>query len=185
MERLLLHVCCAPCSTAVIEKLKSEYDLGLFFYNPNIHPQKEYLFRLQELKNFAAQSDIPVIPSDYPIKEWFKLVAGTEKCSEKSGLRCEICISNRLQNTAKHAAQLNYSWFASTLSISPHKNVEQINRLGEAAAKNIGVKFLTADFKKNNGFQKSITFSKQQHMYRQNYCGCVFSMLERKARDKR
>ncbi|MDD5457408.1 MAG: epoxyqueuosine reductase QueH [Candidatus Margulisbacteria bacterium] len=184
MDRLLLHVCCAPCSTAVIERLKNEYELGLYFYNPNIHPQKEYFFRLRELMKFAAQSNIPVIEADYPLKQWFRLVAGKEKCSERSGERCEICISTRLLNTAEKAAEQEYLWFASTLSVSPHKNVEQINRLGEAAAKHYGIKFLPADFKKNNGFQNSITLSREQHMYRQNYCGCVFSMLERKARDK-
>ncbi len=180
MQKLLLHVCCAPCSTAVIEKLATRFHLVLYFFNPNIHPQKEYYYRLQELKEFGQKIDLEVHAGDYSIKEWFALVKGHEKDLEKSGSRCALCIGSRLRACANKAKELNCSHFATTLSISPHKNVFQINELGQNIARAEKLDFLAEDYKQDNGFRRSVELSKEYGMYRQNYCGCVFSYLERR-----
>ncbi len=188
MKKLLLHTCCAPCSTAVIEKLSRSTDflITAFFFNPNIHPITEYERRKTELKTYLDKMDIPYLDRDEEIlwrdqaKSWFAEVKGVEWASEKSRQRCEPCIRLRFETTAQQAKYRGFDVFATTLSISPYKDAEQINRLGLAVAKDTDIPFLEADFKQDGGYSRSIDLSRQEKMYRQNYCGCVFSRLERK-----
>ncbi len=190
MKTLLLHTCCAPCSTAVIERLQysKAYVVTAFFFNPNIHPVAEYERRKAELKVYLQKQNIPYQDRDDEtawrdqVKAWFTDVKGVEWASEKSRQRCEPCIRLRLQATARQAKQDDFDSFATTLTISPHKDAEQINRLGLAIAEANDISFVEADFKQDGGFARSIALSRQEKMYRQNYCGCVFSRLERKTR---
>lgn len=178
--RLLLHACCAPCSTSVIEKLQPDFNLALYFFNPNIHPEKEYLFRKREIINYAAKVNIPVYDDDYLIKEWFAQVKGKERYPEKIGIRCALCIYYRLDRAAAKAKSENFDLFTTTLTVSPHKNAKMINGLGKNIERRTGMKYLKADFKKQDGYKRSIEMSAENGMYRQDYCGCVYSMLERK-----
>lgn len=180
MKRVLLHVCCAPCSTAVIESLQLTAEVTAFFYNPNIHPVSEYVFRAKEMQDYGAHVGVIVKEGAYDIRSWFQMIDGVEWVAEKSRLRCERCIRLRLERTAFEARAEGFSAFTTTLSISPHKDPEQINRIGREVGASVGVHFLEADFKQSSGFERSIDLSRQQKLYRQNYCGCVFSRLERK-----
>lgn len=176
MKRILLHVCCGPCATHAINELQQEsFDVTLFFSNSNIHPNEEHLKRLQSLKNYVEKAKTPLIIDEYEPDEWFELVKGYEEEPE-GGERCRICIESRLKRTAHHAKSNGFAWFTTTLTISPHKNANIINQLGVQVAKEYNLKFLSKDFKKKNGFKKSIKISKEHNLYRQNYCGCVFSM---------
>ena len=174
MKKLLLHACCAPCMTVPIERLQSEYDITGFFYNPNIHPEEEYKKRLNEITNWTQQKNIPLIVHEYDVDRWHELVKGLEKEPER-GKRCTVCFRMRLQQTAILAKQKGFDWFTTTLSISPHKNANIINQIGKKLRDQIGVQFLEANFKKKNGFKRSIELSKKYNFYRQNYCGCIYS----------
>jgi len=175
---LLLHVCCAPCAAQVIRELEDEFDLTVFFYNPNIHPRKEYLKRAGELIKYCQRYNIDYVEYFYDPENWFKATRGLE--NEPEGRkRCEICFWLRLDKTANYAETHGYDFFASTLSISPHKNSEVINRVGEEIANDYGVRFLARDFKKNDGYKKSCQISKEEGFYRQQYCGCIYSLRER------
>lgn len=169
--RLVLHCCCAPCSSAVIEKIKDYFDITFLFFNPNIYPESEYLARLGEFKKLGVN----VAEIGYNHNDFLTLVKGKEQARE-GGERCKLCIAHRMNETFKFAVENNFDVVTTTLSISPHKDVEFINQIGEALEKQYGIKFLHADFKKENGYLRSIQICKDLNIYRQNYCGCEFSL---------
>jgi len=171
---MLLHICCAPCSTYVIEILRKDFFITAYFYNPNIHPEEEYLHRMNEMKGYAEKLSLPFLDGPYEVDEWFKCIRGLEMLGERSE-RCVMCYRMRLEKTAILAKEKGMDFFATTLSISPHKDASQINRTGKELSKKYGISFLEADFKKKDGFKISIRMSKELGFYRQNYCGCLFS----------
>ena len=171
---LLLHLCCAPCSSYVIELLERQFDLLLYFYDPNIHPRREYDKRRDEAKRHADFKKIEFIEGPYDVKEWFDLTKGHEGDAEK-GERCSLCYDMRLAEAAGFASQRSCEYFATVLSISPHKDVKKINETGYSLSGKSGIKYLPADFKKRDGFKKSLEMSRDYGFYRQNYCGCVYS----------
>jgi len=179
--RLLLHACCAPCSSSVVERLQQGYDLTMFYDNPNIHPEKEYQIRCDEMVRWCKEIDLPLIVNDYDPQQWHQFVKGFEHEPER-GERCTLCYRLRLSHTAKRAKQDGYDLFTTVLSISPHKDAERINRLGDELAAEVGSKFYQANFKKQGGFQRSLEISKEQGFYRQNYCGCQYSLAESQRR---
>lgn len=177
-KKLLLHSCCGPCSTSVIEKLQKEYDLTIFYYNPNIYPEEEYIKRLTEQKKYIqlTNKDIKVIDGEYLDSEKFlQAYKGLEECRE-GGDRCKTCIYLRLKKTAEFAKKNNFDIFASTLSVSPHKNAQLINGLGLELSKENNIEYLISDFKKQDGYLNSIKLSKKYNLYRQKYCGCKYSI---------
>ncbi len=174
MKKLLLHMCCAPCVTVPLTRLKTEFEITGFFYNPNIHPENEYKIRLDELRSYLDQLDVELIVGEYDTKRWFELVRGLENEPE-GGKRCEICFKMRLDRTAKFAKNHNIDFFTTVMSISPHKNAALLNEVGKEFGLKYGVQFFEANFKKKDGFKQSVMLSRQHNMYRQNYCGCVFS----------
>ncbi|MFQ6104480.1 MAG: epoxyqueuosine reductase QueH [Candidatus Glassbacteria bacterium] len=174
MKRLLLHTCCAPCSTAVLEHLAGQYEITGYFYNPNIHPEDEFRMRLDEAREFYGRRGIPLIDEEYEQEKWLELVAGHEQDPER-GERCTICYRMRLEKTAKSARTLGFDIFATVLSISPHKDAKRINALGNEIADRVGIPFLTADFKKKDGYKRSVEISQKEGLYRQSYCGCIYS----------
>ena len=172
--KLLLHSCCAPCSTACIEKLKDYFDLTIFYYNPNIDTFEEYQKRLSEQIKYCESLGIKVIGEEYQKELFLSAVSGKEE-EKEGGSRCEICFFLRLKETANKAKQENFEYFATTLTVSPLKNATVINEIGQEIEKKIGVKYLPTDFKKGGGYLRSIELSKENGLYRQNYCGCEFS----------
>jgi len=178
---MLLHICCAPCSTHVIDTLKADYDLDGYFYNPNIHPESEYKLREKEIERYAGSNNMRLIHEEYDAERWFELTKGMDDLPE-GDKRCEICFKMRLERTAKYANEHGYDIIATTLSISPHKNAQKINEVGSKIAEKHGIRFLEADFKKKGGFEKSIQLSKKFGLYRQSYCGCVYSKREAEKR---
>ncbi|MCD6525742.1 MAG: epoxyqueuosine reductase QueH [Desulfuromonas sp.] len=182
--RMLLHACCAPCSSSVIERLRGEFELTLFYYNPNIHPLQEYEIRRDEMVRWCQQCELPLIVSDYDPQQWQQRIAGYEREPER-GERCTLCYQMRLEATAQRAKADGFDLFTTVLSISPHKDAERINRLGAELAEQLGVEFYAANFKKQGGFQRSLEISKEQGFYRQNYCGCRYSLAETEQRRRR
>lgn len=176
---LLLQCCCAPCSSAVLERLKQHFDLKLYFYNPNIYPQEEYEKRLLQfntlLGNIEYPNGIEMLEAKYNQEEFFEFVKGLEN-EKEGGARCTKCFILRLEETAKKAKEIGADYFCTTLSVSPHKNSELINSLGLAAEEKYGVKYLLSDFKKKEGYKRSVELSNELGLYRQNYCGCKFSI---------
>ena len=175
MEKLLLHSCCAPCSSGVLDDLRQNYDITVFFYNPNIYPVEEYDKRAKEQEKYLKQIGISYIICDYDPQKYMDEIKGLEKEPE-GGSRCEKCFRLRLKATAEYAKKHNYDIFTTTLSVSPHKNFEVINEIGREISNEIGIPFLEANFKKNDGYLKSINNCKVYNIYRQNYCGCKYSM---------
>lgn len=177
-ERLLLHSCCAPCSSYVISYLSNYLDITVFYYNPNITEREEYLKRAAEQKRLIGEMPtlhtLSFLEGEYDGKVFFDAVKGFEDCRE-GGDRCKICYRMRLEETARKARELGFDFFSTTLTISPLKNAWAINEIGMELADKYGVKWLPSDFKKNEGYKKSIELSKEYSLYRQNYCGCVFS----------
>ena len=171
---LLLHACCAPCSTSVIERLIEDFEITVFFYNPNMDNVQEYLHRLEEQKRLCEHHGIKLIEQGYNPNEFYSVVEGKED-EREGGLRCFECFKLRLDETAKIAKQNGYDYFTTTLTVSPLKNAEKLNQNGILAEQEYGVKFLPSDFKKRNGYVRSVELSNQFNMYRQNYCGCKFS----------
>lgn len=175
MKKLLLHACCAPCLSSVIERLKDEtdYNITVFFSNSNILPKGEYEKRKDALLEFMAKvhPQTPVIIDEYTPAEFFSAIKGLENLGEGS-IRCDNCISYRLKKTAKYAKENGFDLFASTLSVSPHKNAQKINEIGLKLSKEFGVDYLESDFKKRDGYLRSIRLSKEYNIYRQVYCGC-------------
>ena len=172
--KLLLHSCCAPCSTACIERLIKHFDLTIYYYNPNLDSDKEFDLRASEQKRYCAEKGIECIVEDYLPDEFYSAVMGFEGCLE-GGDRCKKCFKLRLERTAKKSKELSVNYFATTLTVSPLKNVENINTIGMAIEKELGVNYLPTDFKKKEGYKRSIELSMESGLYRQNYCGCKFS----------
>lgn len=168
--KLLLHCCCAPCSSAVIERIKDFFNITFYYYNPNIYPQAEYETRKTEFLKLG----VDVITEEYNHETFLSVVKGHEQDNE-GGQRCNICIAERMNKAFEYAKTHNFDYVTTTLSISPHKNAEFINTTGENLAKKYDVKYLYADFKKQNGYLRSIQICKDLKIYRQDYCGCEFS----------
>lgn len=180
--RLFLHACCAPCSSYVLEYLASFFHITLFFYNPNISPREEYEKRAAELRRLAE-----ALPVKYPVsfagvrydpERFFAMARGMEGLPE-GGERCFACYRLRLEETARQAAAGGYDYFTTTLSISPLKNAGRLNGIGGELAEIYGVPYLYSDFKKKNGYKRSVELSREYGLYRQDYCGCVYSRVER------
>ncbi len=171
----LLHICCAPDSTAVFERLKEEYEVIGFFHNPNIFPEAEYKKRLEEAEYVARKLKFKIVVPGYAQQEWGQAVKDLEAEPEK-GKRCDVCFRFNLQATAKKAIGMGIPFFTTTLTISPHKITEMIFKAGRDAAMKYGLKFLELDFKKKEGFKRSLELSREMNLYRQNYCGCRHSM---------
>lgn len=175
---LLLHVCCAPCSSYVLEYLSSFFEITLYFYNPNISPEKEYFLRADELRRFILSApftkDVKCVIEEYNYDEFYNIAQGLENEAE-GGARCKRCYRLRLERSAKYAAERGFEFFTTTLSVSPYKNAEWLNSIGEELASSCGVRYLTSDFKKKNGYKRSCELSKEYELYRQDYCGCEFS----------
>ena len=178
--KLLLHSCCAPCSSHTILLLKQYFDLTIYYSNDNIYPKDEFDTRLKEQINFALLHNINVI-HDYNENDFNKAISGYEYMGEKS-IRCYKCYELRLEKTALKAKELEFEYFSTTLSISPYKLAKWINKIGYELEGKYGVKYLFSDFKKENGYQHSIKLSNEFGLYRQDYCGCKYSMLERDER---
>ena len=168
--RLLLHCCCAPCSSAVIEKIKDYFDMTYLYFNPNIYPQTEYEKRREEFEKL----DVHVVDIGYDHNDFLNVIKNHEQDKE-GGDRCRICIAYRMDRTFKFAKENKFDLVTTTLSISPHKDANFINATGENLSKKYGVKYLHADFKKENGYLRSTLICKDKGIYRQNYCGCEFS----------
>lgn len=175
---LLLHACCAPCSSYVLEYLCSHFAITLFFYNPNIFPKEEYDFRAQELchllKKMELQDQVSIKIAEYRPDDFFAIAKGLESLPE-GGSRCAACYRLRLRAAAETARKGNFDYYTSTLSISPYKNAEWLNTIGQEEAARAGVLWLPSDFKKKNGYKRSCELSAQYSLYRQNYCGCIYS----------
>lgn len=178
-KKLLLHSCCAPCSTACIERLKDYFALTIFYYNPNLDTLDEFNLRAREQRKYCEKLDIPCIIEEYNQQEFLDLVSGFEG-EKEGGKRCERCFLLRLEKTAKKCKELGFDYFATTLTVSPLKNASLINQIGMELQEIEGVKYLPTDFKKDNGYLRSIELSNQNGLYRQNYCGCSFSKNQTK-----
>lgn len=176
---IMLHACCAPCSSYCIEYLSEYVNIIVFFYNPNISSDTEYIKRAAELKRLIRESSyknkVTYIEADYEPDEFYNTVKGYEACPE-GGERCFICYEQGLRRTAKEAVKHNCRYFCSTLTISPLKSAAKINEIGIKIAEEENVMWLPSDFKKKNGYKRSIELSKEHNLYRQNYCGCIYSM---------
>jgi hypothetical protein len=179
-KTLLLHSCCAPCSSYCMEYLRQYFNITVFYYNPNISYQEEYRKRVEEQKrlikafNDKAEFPINVIEGDYEPDKFYEIAKGLENCKE-GGERCFKCYELRLRKTAELALRQNFDYFTTTLTISPLKNAAKLNEIGESLACEYGINWLVSDFKKKNGYKRSTELSKEYNLYRQNYCGCVYS----------
>lgn len=184
---LLLHSCCAPCSSYCLEYLSNHFKITVLYYNPNLYPSEEYERRVGEQRKLVS-----ALPAKYPIslvemkgdpQEFFNAVKGLENTGE-GGERCFACFRLRLEKAARYAKKKNFDYFTTTLTISPLKNAQKLNEIGEAAGEKFGVSHLPSDFKKKNGYKRSVELSKLYELYRQDYCGCVFSKKEREKTEK-
>ena len=181
VPHVLLHACCAPCSSAVLERLSIDAEITLFFYNPNIIPETEYQYRLNELKRLISEMPLPrtieILEGNYEPERF--LAFATEMADEpERGARCQKCIHLRLEEAVKTAKSIGSDYFATTLTLSPHKDTEFINQDGFSLAKLYDLPWLPSDFKKKEGYKRSIMLSKEYCLYRQNFCGCPFSRRE-------
>ena len=185
--RLLLHACCAPCSSYVLEYLSRFFDITLFYYNPNITSKEEYSKRVQEVQRLLQEMPLPApvsfLAGRYDPERFFAMAKGMETLPE-GGQRCFACYRLRLTEAAAAAKTGGFDWFTTTLSISPHKNAQKLNEIGLELAQQAGVRWLPSDFKKRGGYQRSIALSRQYSLYRQNYCGCIYSQTEADQRRK-
>lgn len=181
-KTILLHSCCAPCGSHVITCLAPFFNITILYYNPNIYPKEEYLKRKEEQIKLIKEIDIPTkidfIDCDYDNEIYESSIKGYEDCKER-GARCNICFELRLDKTAKTAKEHNFDYFCSTLTVSPYKSSNLINQIGEKLSKKYDIKWLYSDFKKENGYKDSIELSKKYNLYRQDYCGCIYSKKER------
>lgn len=176
--RLLLHSCCGPCSSYVLEYLTRYFEVSLSYYNPNIQPREEYELRLEnQLKVLERIPGVTLVPCGYEGGAYDEAVRGLENEPE-GGARCTECFALRLDFAARETKRLGCDYFATTLTVSPHKDAQRINAIGEALAGKYGVKWLPADFKKRDGYKRSIELSREFGLYRQNYCGCLYSKTE-------
>ena len=185
--RLLLHACCAPCSSYVLEYLSSYFDITIFFYNPNISPKEEYDFRAEELRKLVSLMEldktISVICAEYDPAPFDIITKGKEELPEGSS-RCAECYRLRLAEAARIAAEGGFEYVTTTLSISPYKNALWLNTIGNEEAKRHGVKYLFSDFKKKNGYKRSCELSEKYDLYRQNYCGCIYSKRQSEKKEQ-
>lgn len=176
--RLLLQSCCGPCSSYVLEALTPFFDVTVLYYNPNIQPREEYELRLLNQKKIIAElptsSAVSILACEYDGKAYDTAVRGLESEPE-GGKRCTVCFRLRLEETARQAREHGFDWFCTTLTVSPHKDAERLNQIGKAMGEKYGVPFLPSDFKKREGYKRSIQLSKEYNLYRQEYCGCLFS----------
>jgi predicted adenine nucleotide alpha hydrolase (AANH) superfamily ATPase len=181
----LLHCCCAPCSGDVIASLAdAEIDFSVFFYNPNIHPEREYLIRKEENKRFAEQCSITFIDADYDTDAWFSRTKGLENEPER-GARCTQCFNLRFERTALYAHEHDFTVFATSLGMSRWKNLDQINACGQRAASRYpGLLFWAHNWRKGGGSARAVELAKREHFYRQKYCGCVYSLRGSEDRDQ-
>lgn len=182
---LLLHSCCGPCSTQVIDFLKDYFRITIYYYNPNIEPKEEYEKRKQEQIRFLKEyhfrypeREISFLDCDYENEVYEREIQGLEQ-EKEGGARCTKCFTLRLKKTAQEAKEKGFEYFGTTLTVSPHKNSSVINSIGEAISKVVGIPYIYGDFKKNNGYQKSILYSKEYQLYRQDYCGCLYGKENR------
>jgi predicted adenine nucleotide alpha hydrolase (AANH) superfamily ATPase len=173
--RVLLHTCCAPCAAPVVERLRGKWEVTLFFYGPNIHLGEEYLRRLEAARALSRETGTPLVEGRDDTAEWFRRTRGREG-EKEGGIRCEICIHMRLEETARTARDGDYDAFATTLTVGPRKRAEVVNSLGARISGKYGVWFLSEDFKKKGGFQRSLEMSREMGLYRQSYCGCLYSL---------
>lgn len=173
---LLLHSCCGPCSSAVLERLRDHFLVTVLYYNPNIEPEEEYLLRRSEQERLLSLlgGDVKWFPCEYD-HDAFAAFAPAMAEEPEGGKRCLACFALRLNKTAEYAKANGFEYFTTTLSVSPHKNADSVNRAGEEAARRFGIKYLYADFKKKNGYLRSLQLSAEFSLYRQNYCGCLYS----------
>ena len=182
---LALHSCCAPCSSAVLERLNEHFRIALYYYNPNISPEKEFRHRVEEQKRLVRQmplaADLTVAEGLYEPERFYELVRGHEDDPE-GGERCGICFEMRLRSTAEYARSIGADYFTTTLSISPLKDAQRLNAIGGALSEEFGVKYLYSDFKKKDGYRRSCALSEEYGLYRQDFCGCAFSRMERDRR---
>lgn len=178
--KILLHSCCAPCSSTCIDRLSDKAKLDIMYYNPNIEPEEEYLKRKEEQKKLIKllNKGIKVLDCDYDNNKYHEVVKGYEKEPER-GSRCYICYKQRMEYTAKTAKEKGYDMFATTLTVSPYKVTKWINEIGFDLEKEYNIKYLPTDFKKQDGYKKSIELSKKYNLYRQDYCGCIYSKKEK------
>ena len=185
MPSLLLHACCAPCSSACLEYLSGHFDITVFYFNPNISPQSEFEKRLAEeerlLSELPLEGGVKLIAGQYDYSRFLDISKGLEDCPE-GGERCFRCYRLRLEETARLAKERGFDYFCTTLTISPLKNSEKLNEIGYEAAEKYGVAWLPSDFKKKEGYKRSIELSHQYNLYRQDFCGCAFSRAEAEKR---
>lgn len=177
-KKLLLHSCCGPCSSYVISYLTDYFDITILYYNPNIYPYDEYLKRKQEqiklINEIDCSNNLDIMDCDYDNDLYEKCIIGLENEPER-GNRCMVCYNLRMEKTAKMAKECNYDYFCTTLSVSPYKNSEWINKIGEKLQNKYNINWLYSDFKKKDGYKQSILLSKKYNLYRQDYCGCIYS----------
>ena len=182
-ERLLLHSCCGPCSSYVLDVLTKHFDVTLLYYNPNIYPSEEYQKRLAEqlrlLDEMPFEKSVSYMACEYDEGEFLQAAKGLES-EREGGARCERCFRLRLNKTAFEAQKNGFDYFTTTLSVSPHKNAQMLNEIGKELEKEYGVKYLYADFKKKDGYKKSVKLSEEYNLYRQDYCGCRFALSQQK-----
>lgn len=178
VPKLFLHSCCAPCSSYTLEYLSNYFDITVFYFNPNISPKEEFDKRFLEqerlINSLPVKNEIKLIEGEYDYNQFLEIAKGLEEVRE-GGERCFKCYAMRFEATAKMAKELGFDYFCTTLSISPLKNSQKINEIGKAIAEKYGVKWLPSDFKKKEGYKRSIELSREYNLYRQNFCGCVYS----------
>ena len=181
-KKLLLHVCCGPCSSYVMEYLSKYFDITIYYYNPNIDTEEEFDKRTKEVQRLTREAEfakgIDVIVAPYEKELFEELSKGLEKEPE-GGARCKKCYHLRLDKSARYAKDNGFDYFTTTLSISPYKDAEALNNIGKHLEEKYGIKYLYSDFKKKNGYKRSIELSKEYNLYRQDYCGCIYSKIER------
>lgn len=182
-KAILVHACCASCSSYVLEHLAGTYEVTAYFFNPNIHPGAEHELRLAEMRSVCGDLGIPLVEGGYPAERWWSEVGPFRRLPERSD-RCWACYRFRLEETARKAAELGLPLFTTTLSVSPHKSYERIVAIGREAAAKRGVEFLAEDFKKKDGFKISVARSRERGLTRQDYCGCLMSLDEARRRNE-
>ncbi len=188
VPKLLLHSCCAPCSSYVLEYLSDYFEITVFYYNPNIFPESEYTKRILEqqmlIQDMKFKHPVSFLAGNYERERFYEIARGLEHLKE-GGERCFKCYEIRLEEAARIAKEIEYDYFTTSLSISPMKNAEKLNEIGVKIAARYGVEYLQSDFKKKNGYKRSIELSKEYGLYRQDYCGCEFSFRDRELEKKR
>ena len=172
--KLLLHSCCGPCSTAVLERIMPYFDITVLYYNPNIEPLEEYERRKATQLQLLKELNVKFMDCDYDNERWRRIVEPL-KDEPEGGKRCSVCFGLRLRFVALKGKQNDFEYFTSTLTVSPHKNSKLINLIGHQVGENVGIKYLYSDFKKREGYKRSIELCKKYCLYRQNYCGCLYS----------